>query len=87
MTTFIEIDVNCPTCFNEIIETLRATPGVMSVGGHVSDGCIEVSHEIDPTELREIVVRTGHTIEVAGNGEYVQGVASAVTEHNCSLHS
>lgn len=87
VTTFIDIDVNCPTCFNNVVEALRATPGVNSVGARVSEGCLEVSHEIDEAQLRDIVTRTGRTIEVAGNGEYVMGVASAVTEHNCGLHS
>lgn len=40
-----------------------------------------------PACLDSIVLHSGRTIEIAGNGEYVMGVAHAATEHDCRLHS
>lgn len=41
-TSDIDIDVNCSTCFNNIVEALRQTPGVNAVDRHASGGCLEV---------------------------------------------
>jgi len=84
-TSYIDLDVNCSTCFNNIVEALRQTPGVTAVDGHASGGCLEVRHDIDEARLRDVVVRTGHSIEVGGNGEYVMGLVHANTEHQCGI--
>jgi copper chaperone CopZ len=78
-----EVDVNCPACFNDVISALRATDGVELVDGHVADGCVSVTHDVDESDLQSIITRVGRTIEMAGNAEYVMGEAHAQAAHTC----
>ena len=43
MISYLTTDVNCPTCFNELIDVISTTPGVERVEPHVVDGCIAVT--------------------------------------------
>ena len=83
MQSDFEVDVNCPACFNDVISALRATDGVERVDGHVADGCVSVTHDVDESDLQAIIIRVGHTIELAGNAEYVMGEAHARAAHTC----
>ncbi|MGA9278264.1 hypothetical protein [Ilumatobacter sp.] len=85
MTTqsHFEIDVNCPTCFNAVLQTLLDTDGVDEVQGHAAHGCVSVTHHIDESQLQSVLTTVGHTIDVAGNGELVMGQAHARPRHRC----
>ncbi len=83
MESHFEVDVNCPTCFNDVIAALRTTIGVEVVDGHVADGCVSVSHHVDESDLQAIITGVGRTIELSDNAEYVMGEAHAQAAHTC----
>ncbi|MEJ7798970.1 MAG: hypothetical protein WKF60_00525 [Ilumatobacter sp.] len=87
MQSHFEVDVKCPTCFNDVIAALRATDGVVVVDGHLADGCVSVSHHVDESDLQSIITGVGRTIELAGNGEYVMGEAHTLAAHTCRFRS
>ncbi len=84
MQSYFEIDVNCPKCFNAIIEALTETEGVHAVEGHVSKGCLSVRHRLDEAAVQVLITSVGRTIEVAGNGEFVMGQSHARARHRCN---
>lgn len=84
MQSYFEIDVNCPTCLNAIIDALSETEGVDKVEGHASDGCLSVIHRLDESAVQSLITSVGRTIEVAGNGEFVMGQSHASARHRCS---
>ncbi len=85
MQSHFEVDVNCPACFNDVIAALSATDGVEVVDGHLANGCVSVTHHVDESDLQSIITGIGRTIELAGNAEYVMGVAHAQAAHTCHV--
>ena len=83
MQSYFDVDVNCPACFNDVVAALSATDGVETVDGHVADGCVSVTHDVDESALQATITRVGRTIETAGNAEYVMGEAHAQAAHTC----
>lgn len=83
MLSYFETDLNCPACFNHVLEALSATAGVDVVEGHSSTSCISVEHRVEESTLRSIITSIGRTNEVADNGEYVMGGPHVVIHANC----
>lgn len=86
MISYLVTDVNCPTCFNELIASIAISPGVHGVEPHIADGCIAVTHDVDEAQLLATIATIGHTLDVAGNGEIVMGQAHGRTVCACDLH-
>ena len=86
MLTYVAADINCPTCFNQVIETITATPGVHPVDPHVVDGRIAITHDLDESVLLTTITTIGHTLDIAPNGDITMGQAHA-TIHVCDAHS
>ena len=86
MLTYITADINCSTCFNQVIESVTATSGVHTVDPHVADGCIAITHDLDESVLLATITTIGHTLDVAPNGEITMGQAHATTVHVCDEH-
>jgi copper chaperone CopZ len=84
--TYVTADINCPTCFNQVIDTITATPGVHTVDPHVADGCIAITHDLEETVLLATITTIGHTLDIAPNGEFTMGQAHATTGHACDAH-
>ena len=84
--TYVTADINCPTCFNQVIETITATSGVHSVDPRITDGCIAITHDLDESVLIATITTIGHTIDIAPNGEITMGQAHAATIHACEHH-
>ncbi len=87
MLSYFETDLNCPSCFNDVLAALSSTDGVDHVEGHSSTSCISVEHGVDESSLRLIITAIGRTNEVADNGEYVMGGAHVNAHATCSCDS
>lgn len=83
MLSFFETNLNCPSCFNDVLHALSATEGVDHVEGHSSTSCISVEHRVEESALRLIITMIGRTDEVASNAEHVMGEAHADAHANC----
>lgn len=86
MLTYVTADINCPTCFNQVIETITATPGVHTVAPHADTGCLVISHDLDDSALLATITTVGHTLDIAPNGEITMGQAHATTVRACDAH-
>ncbi len=86
MLTYVTADINCPTCFNHVIETITATPGVHTVDPHIDTGCLAITHDLDESVLLATITTIGHTLDIAPNGEVTMGQAHATTVHFCDTH-
>ncbi|MFN3256427.1 MAG: hypothetical protein ACE37B_12085 [Ilumatobacter sp.] len=86
MLTYVTADVNCPNCFNQVIDTIRATPGVHSAAPHIDKGCIAINHDLDEADLLATITTVGHTLDIAPNGEVTMGQAHAASAQLCSEH-
>ncbi|MEJ7799406.1 MAG: cation transporter [Ilumatobacter sp.] len=86
MLTYVTADINCPTCFNHVIETISATPGVHTVDPHIDTGCRVITHDLDESVLLATITTIGHTLDIAPNGEITMGRAHATTDHVCDTH-
>lgn len=75
---------NCPWCFNEVLDRLRAAPAVESVRGSITEELLIVDHRgADEVELLEIVRQHLH-IDARGSSEHVQAaVEPSVTGAPC----
>lgn len=83
MLSYFETNLNCPSCFNDVVAALALTDGVDHVEGHSSTSCISVTHRLEESSLRLLITATGRTNEVADNGEYVMGEARAEPHSTC----
>jgi copper chaperone CopZ len=86
LLTYVTADINCPTCFNQVIETITATPGVHTVDPHIDTGCIAITHDLDESVLLATITTIGHTLDIAPNGEITMGQAHAATVRACDAH-
>lgn len=84
MLSYFETDLNCPSCFNRVLDALSAAVGVDHVEGHSSNSCISVEHRVEESMLRSIITLVGRTNEVADNAEFVMGVAHSEAHASCS---
>ena len=73
MLSYVTADINCPTCFNQVIETITAIPGVHTVAPHLDTGCLAITHDLDDAELLATITTIGHTMDIAPNGEITMG--------------
>ncbi len=87
MLTYVTVDVNCPNCFNDVIDAIAATPGVASVAPHSAEGCLAVDHDLDERALLATITTIGHTVDIAPNGEVTMGQAHAATVQVCTAHA
>lgn len=86
MLTYITADVNCPTCFNQVLEALASTPGVHSVDPHIDKHCMAITHDLDENVLVATITTIGHTLDIAPNGEITMGQAHASSIRICDEH-
>ncbi|MFT6290465.1 MAG: copper chaperone CopZ [Ilumatobacter sp.] len=86
MLTHVVADINCSTCFNQVIEAITAAPGVHTVDPHVADGCIAITHDLDESVLLATITTIGHTVGIAPNGEITMAQAHAKTAQVCDAH-
>lgn len=84
ITTEISVaGANCPWCFNETIDSLRAEPGVVAVVGSITERCLRIAHSGVDTDLLVAVVKTNlHGEEIAST----EHVMVAVDAHAADLH-
>ena len=87
MLTYVTADINCPTCFNQVIETITTTPGIHTVAPHLDKGCLAITHDLDESVLLDTITTIGHTMDIAPNGEIIMGQAHAATVQVCDVHS
>lgn len=87
MLTYVTADINCPTCFNQVVEAINTTPGVHTVEPHVDTGCLAITHELEEDALLATITTIGHTMDISPNGEITMGQAHAAAIHVCEIHS
>lgn len=83
MLTSVTADINCATCFNQVIEAIRATAGVHTVEPRIADGCLAITHDLVESDLLATITTLGHTLDTAPNGEITMGQAHAATVQGC----
>lgn len=83
-TTEITITgANCPWCFNETLDRLRAEPGVIGAQATMSGQCIRIDHNALPVDnLIELVRRHLHAADVSS----IEPVMVEVDPHLADLH-
>ena len=81
--SYFATDLNCPSCFNDLLQALSSTVGVEEVVSHSSTGSISVEHRVEESSLQTVITTVGRTIEVAYNGEQVMGEAHPSTRPIC----
>lgn len=77
----IDVDINCPDCFNATLATLRDHDGIHEVSGSIADGRIHVVHDGDAAPVLALVESIGRRWHDASNGETVLDRAHA--HHHC----
>lgn len=83
-TTEISVaGANCPWCFNETLDALRAEPGVVAVHGTIGGQCLRVDHtEVATDRLVSIVRQRLHADDISSTEHVmVQIDAGAATLH------
>ena len=69
MLTKIHTDIDCLECLEEVRQAIATLPDVESVEEHASGGDFIVSHSADRHTLEQVVLKTGHRLQEAENGE------------------
>jgi hypothetical protein len=81
-STFIEHDIDCSFCLENVVNALRALPNVEDV--ETSSDCLVVTHhEADVASLLRTVVSRGHRIARTGSGEIVMGSVDVAEVDSC----
>ncbi|HEX5946171.1 MAG TPA: hypothetical protein VFY82_07835 [Acidimicrobiales bacterium] len=84
VTTEIDIaGANCPFCFNETLDRLRAEPGVVDAHASMNGQCLRIAHSGLPTgALVDLVRRHLHGVERSS----AETVMVEVDAHEAALH-
>lgn len=79
---------NCPWCFNETIDCLRAEPGVEAVAGSLTDQCLLIDHDdIDVDSLLSLVAAHLHAEEVWATEHVMVQVKPHPTDLCCTART
>jgi len=84
MLTQIHTDIDCSECLEEVRDAIASLPNVSSVEEHSSGGDFVVSHTADRNLLEQVVLKTGHRLQEADNGEIEMIPASVSLFDACS---
>jgi len=78
---------NCPWCFNDTLDALRAQPGVVSVTASMTGQCLRVEHAgADVQALLDTVHEHLHGAELASAEPVMVEVVPMVSEDLCRHH-
>lgn len=84
--TTTEIDIagaNCPWCFNETLDRLRAEPGVVDARASMRGQCLRIEHRGLPTQaLVDLVRRHLHGAALSSS----EPVMVEIDAHEAALH-
>jgi hypothetical protein len=83
MLTQIHTDIDCSECLEEVRHAIVSLPNVASVEEHSSGGDFIVSHTADRHLLEQVVLKTGHRLQEADNGEIEMIPASVSLSDVC----
>jgi hypothetical protein len=86
VTTEIAVTgANCPWCFNDTIESLRAEPGVVAVHGSTTGQCLRVDHHaVDVDRLVAVVRQHLHAVDVSSSEQVMVEVDARAAELQCA---
>lgn len=87
--TYISIaGANCPTCFQETMDSVRQHPQVVAVSGSLAEQQLQVEHfSTDPSWLLDLVRNRLHADAVFGLERVMNSVDPLVTSCGCDRHS
>jgi copper chaperone CopZ len=85
MESNFDVDINCAACFNDVLDALRESPGVIAVEGSIQHGCVHVVHDGDEATLGALIAGVGNRWSVADNGEYLQDEVHVSGGHTCRV--
>ncbi|MBX7160555.1 MAG: hypothetical protein K1X95_09720 [Acidimicrobiia bacterium] len=85
-TTEFAVDgANCPQCFNETLDALRAQPGVVVAAGSLTDQCVRVEHDgADVDQLLGLVRRHLHADVLAAREQAMGPVDARIEQVGCT---
>lgn len=85
-TTLRVAQANCPFCFDETLDVLRAVDGVRQVDGSSAGPCIEIDHDDVALDVLVATVRRHlHGVEMMAN-EIVMVPVEPVAEPTACAH-
>lgn len=84
ITTTLATDIDCSVCLANVYTALVERVDVDRVIEDAAAGTLVVTHRTDPSLLRDLVVRLGHRLVEADNGEL--GMESATVESRADPH-
>lgn len=83
--TFIETDIDCLQCLDDVRTSLAATSWVDEVEVDASIGCLVVRHHGEDDALSEMVGHLGHRLATGINGEVMMDSASVALPSVCPV--
>ena len=81
--TFIETDIDCVICLEDVRVALAAIPRVDEIEEEMSSGCLVVRHRGAAADLARLVTGFGRRLAIAPNGELTKGQATVSTPEAC----
>lgn len=81
--TFFEVVIDCPSCFNTVLDALRGRNDVTGVEASISRRCMRIDHVGDGTELQQLVADVGRCTVVGANGEIGLTAPEPERQHAC----
>ncbi len=84
-TTFVETDIDCLQCLEDVRSALDAIPWVDEVEEDARAGCFVVHHHGDSDHLATVASSLGHRLLTSANGEVAMGVPSVSTPETCPV--
>jgi hypothetical protein len=87
-TTEITITgANCPWCFNDTIDLLRAQPGIVDVQATMSGQCLRIEHDgLAVDDLTALVRHHLHAADTSSNEAVMVEIDPHVAALHCSHH-
>lgn len=83
--TFIETDIDCFQCLDDVRRAVAGTPWVEDVEVDASAGCLVVHHHGSSEKLSELVAAFGHQLGAGINGEVMMDRASVALPMACPV--
>lgn len=83
--TYIETDIDCLQCLDDVRMSLAATPWVDEVEIDASAGCLVVRHHGEEDELSGMVGHVGHRLFTGSNGEVMMDTPSVGLPRVCPV--
>lgn len=87
MHTTLRVEgANCSFCFNDALDELKRTNGVLDVHGSIAGPCIDITHDdsVDTHQLASVIRSHVHGIEMYANEIRMIPLEPSTTHSSCN---